>query len=356
MRQIDPGVVHERKKRILQAVIHQFIKTGRPVGSAILTEEFGIDLSPATIRNLMAELEDEGFLTHPHTSSGRLPTDKGYRSYVDSVREIQRLVVAEEDRVRKEYDVRIRELQDMLVHTSHILAGLSNYTGFVVTPNVTKNLLQHLELVKISDNRVLVVLVTTTGLVKHKIMESSVSSRGLEFLTRLLNDKLQGMTLVEAKRHITHELDTLEHQEKDIVSLAEMLGRDLFTIEEDVYIDGAANVMSLPEFHDYEPMRCLLQLNENKNMLRRVLSRDAGGGEEVKVLIGSESACAEFKDLSVVTSVYKDGETPIGLLGIIGPKRMEYPKMMAVVRAVSHIVNTLLAEKDSDKGGGREHQ
>ena len=303
----------------------------------------------------MAELEEEGYLTHPHTSSGRTPTDKGYRNYVDSLREIQRLVLDEEDRIRSEYDVRIRELQDMLVHTSRILSGLSQYTGFIVTPNIDKNLLQHLELVKIAENRILVVLVTTTGLVKHKIVESPVSAEKLEVLTRMLNAKLRGMSLIDAKRQIIAELDVMERQEKELMALAQSLGRDLFTIEEDIYIDGAASVMTLPEFHDYEPMRCLLRLNDKKGLLRQVLDDDHSTGE-VKVLIGSEASCAEFKDLSLVTSVYKDGDTPIGVLGIIGPKRMEYPKMMALVRAVSHIVNTMLAKKDNDEGGMSGHR
>ncbi|MGA2090083.1 MAG: heat-inducible transcriptional repressor HrcA [Endomicrobiales bacterium] len=354
MRQVNPGVVKERKKKILQAVIHQFIKTGRPVGSNLLTEDYRFDLSPATIRNLMAELEDEGFLTHPHTSSGRTPTDKGYRNYVDSLREIQRLVLDEEDRIRNEYDVRIRELQDMLVHTSRMLSGLSQYTGFVVTPNIDKNLLQYLELVKIAENRILVVLVTTNGLVKHKIIESPVSAEKLEVLTRILNTKLRGLSLLQAKRKIIDELDNMERQEKDLLALAKDLGRDLFSIEEDIYIDGATNVMALPDFHDYEPMRCLLRFNENKGLLRQVLHDDTSTGE-IKVVIGSEAACEEFKDLSLVTTVYKEGETPIGVLGIIGPKRMEYPKMMALVRAVSHIVNTMLAKKEEDEGGMRGH-
>src|SRR3989339_675182 len=123
MRQIDPKIIEERKKQVLQAVIHHFIKTARPVGSNILTDDYKFDLSPATIRNLMAELEDEGYLTHPHTSAGRVPTDKGYRSYVDSLIELQKLVIDEEERVNHEYQGRIRELEDLLSKTSKALSS-----------------------------------------------------------------------------------------------------------------------------------------------------------------------------------------------------------------------------------------
>lgn len=351
MRQVKPKIIKERKSKILQAVIHQYIKTARPVGSNALNDDYHFDVSPATIRNLMAELEEEGYLTHPHTSAGRIPTDKGYRNYVDSLMEMQRLVMEEEARVRQEYDSRIRELQDLLVHTSRILSGLSQYTGFVLTPKIERDQLQYLELVKIAEHKVLVVLVTRNGMVKHRIIEARISRERLEMLTRALNEKLCGMTLVDARRNIAMELDDVERQEKDLQQLAQQLSREWFSSEEDIYVDGTSNVLTLPEFRDYEPMRCLLRLNENRGLIRQVLQDDPGG-EDVKVLIGSEASCVEFKDLSLVTSVYKDGDAPVGVLGIIGPKRMEYPKMMALVRAVSHMVNQILARQEDGGGSG----
>ena len=344
MRQVDPKIIEERRKKILQVVIHHFIKTGRPVGSNVLTEDYKFDLSPATIRNLMSELEEDGYLTHPHTSAGRIPTDKGYRTYVDSLMELQRLAIEEERRVRQEYNNRIREMEEVLLQTSRVLSSLSQFSGFVMTPKVEVNQLQYIELLPISENRVLVVLVTHSGMVKHKIIEANLPREKLVELSNLLNDKLRGLTLLEAKQRIVREIEESQRVEKEILNLARNLSSEIFNIEEDIYIEGTSKVLTLPEFHDYEPMRCLLRLNDDKDLLMHVLDEDSRG-DGVRVLIGSESSCEEFRNLSIVSSVYKDGENPVGVLGIVGPKRMEYPKMMALVSAVSKMVNKMLSSK-----------
>jgi heat-inducible transcriptional repressor len=353
MRQVDPKIVQERKNRILQAVIHQYIKSARPVGSHNLIDEYHFDLSPATIRNLMAELEEEGFLTHPHTSAGRVPTDKGYRTYVDSLIELQRLAVVEEERIRHEYDWRIQELQDLLVQTSRILSGLSQYSGFVLTPKMERNQLQFLELIQVAESRILAVCVTHTGMVKHKIIEASISRERLLELNRLLNAKLRGLTLGEARQRIQEEVEDAARQERELLLLAQNLSREIFEGADELYVEGTTNVLTLPEFHDYEPMRSILRLSE-KDMLMHILESDPRQ-EGVRVLIGSETEHKEFKELSVVSTVYKDGETPVGILGIVGPKRMEYPRMMALVSAVSAVVNRVLSRKE-DPSGTRERK
>lgn len=343
MRQIDPNVIEQRKKKILQALIHQYIKTGRPVGSSALTEDYNFDLSPATIRNLMAELETEGYLTHPHTSAGRIPTDRGYRSYVDSLIELQKLVIEEERRVRQEYDARIKEMEEVLVQTSRILSALSQYSGFVVTPKLERNLLQYIELVPLSEGKVLVIMVTHSGMVKHRIVEAAISRSRLIELSNMLNAKLRGLPLAEAKQRVMHELEEAQRNEIDLLTLARDLSDEIFSMDEEIYLGGTANVLALPEFQDFGPMRSLLRLNDDKDLLMHLLN-DQLNHEGVQVVIGSEASADEFRDLSVVSSVYCDGENPVGVLGIVGPKRMEYPKMMALVSAVSKIVNKILSK------------
>lgn len=344
MRQVDPKIIEERKNRVLQVVIHHFIKTGRPVSSSILTEDYDFDLSSATLRNLMSGLENEGFLTHPHTSAGRIPTDRGYRSYVDSLIELQKLVIDEEKRVRQEYDTRLKELEEVLVQTSKVLSALSQYSGFVMTPKLDSNQLEHIELLHLSENRVLVILVTHSGMVRHKVIEASIPGERLAYLTNRLNNRLKGLSFGEAKKRILQELEETERLEKEFFGFVKNISQEIFSVEEEIYLDGAANVLNLPEFHDYEPVRCLLRLNEDKDILMHILEEKRHSGDGVEVIIGSETSCEEFKNLSVVSSVYKDGESPIGVLGIIGPKRMEYPKMMALVSAVSKIVNKILSK------------
>lgn len=344
MRQVDPEVIKQRKNKVLQAVIHHYVKTARPVASSMLTDDddYNFDLSPATIRNLMSELEGDGFLTHPHTSAGRIPTDRGYRSYVDSLLEMQRLVIEEEDRVRREYDGRIKELQDLLVQTSRVLSGLSQYSGFVLAPKSGSNHLQYLELIPYAEGKVLVIMVTQTGLVKHKILEASVSPERLSGLNSVLNRVLRGLTLTEAREKVVEAIEEMERQEREILSLARELSHGIFTLDEELYIEGTSNVLTLPEFQDMEPMRGILKLNSEKDRLIHVL--DEGMNRDgVQVLIGAEASIEELKDLSVISTVYKSGDMPVGVLGIIGPKRMEYPKMMALVGAVSKIVNRMLS-------------
>ena len=344
MRQVNPKILEERKNKILQAVIHHYIKTAKPVASNILSENYNFDLSPATIRNLMSELEDEGYLTHPHTSAGRIPTDKGYRDYVDSLMELQRLAIEEEERVRHEYDTRIKEIEGILTQTSHVLSALSKYSGFVLSPKIDRNKLQYLEIIGVSDTRVLIIMVTETGMVKHKMIDMNVPKGRLAELSRVLNQRLRGLSLVEAKNRIIDEIEDIERQEKDIFVLFKRMSREMFDFEEEVYLDNTTNVLTLPEFNDYEPMRSILKLSEDKGILTHLLEKDINR-EGVRVVIGSESPYEELKNLSVISSVYKNGDNPVGMLGIIGPKRMEYPKMMAIVNAVSQMLNKILTGK-----------
>jgi heat-inducible transcriptional repressor len=345
MRHLDPEVSSDRKKKILQAIIHHYIKTAKPVGSSIITEEYKLELSPATIRNLMSELEDEGYLTHPHTSAGRLPTDKGYRAYVNSMIELQKLIVDEGERVRQEYHGRIKELNDLLSQTSRALSSLSNYTGFVIAPKIESSKLKYIELAQVADNQILVIFVTNTGMVKHKIIEANVPVQRLNRLNVILNENLRDLSIQSVKQQIFGILDDFEREEKETINIAKNLSRYIFDMDSDdnIYLEGTSNVLGLPEFHDYESVKCLLNLSEDKEHLLRVLNENIKSNE-INVLIGSESACKDLQHLSVVSSIYKDGENPIGILGIIGPKRMEYPKMLALVKSVSRIVNKMLTK------------
>lgn len=342
MRQIDPKLLEDRKKKILQAVIHHYIKTAKPVASGVLTESYNFGLSPATIRSMMAELEEDGYLTHPHTSAGRIPTDQGYREYVNSLIELQRLAIEEEARVRHEYNNKMKEIEDLLVQTSHVLSGLSKYSGFVMTPRFDKNKLKYLELLSVSD-RVLVIMVTESGMVRHKTMDVNISREKLAEMSRMLNERLRGLSLAEARKQIVQEIADLEKRENAAVNLVRKMSREIFDFEEEVYMDGAENVMTLPEFHDYEPMRCLLKLSGDKDIIKNLFDKGAVRNG-VQVMIGSESSCHELKNLSVVSTVYRNNDNSMGVLGIIGPKRMEYGKMMALVNAVSKMLNKLISE------------
>src|SRR5262245_38114231 len=163
MRTLDPKTAEDRKRRLLQAVIYHYMRTGKPVGSQVIVDKYNFGMSSATIRNMLFDLEKEGFLIQPHTSAGRIPSDKGYRHYVDSLLEVQSLAQAEEERIRKEYAARSKELEDVMISTSRMLSSLSKYTGMVLSPRLDRSLLRRLQMIPLSNSQVLTVVVSQTG-------------------------------------------------------------------------------------------------------------------------------------------------------------------------------------------------
>ncbi len=248
MRQISESILQERKARVLYAVIHEYIKTGKPVGSSVLEQKYKFNLSPATLRNLMAELEKDGFLTHPHTSAGRIPTDAGYKAYVNSLVELQRLAVEEEERIKKEYEKKTKEIESLLSQTSKILSGLSNYTGFITAPKAKVNEIRNIELMQVSKSQVMVILLTKTGIVKHKMINLSVDSEELYELKKFLNNKLRGLTVEEASKRLIIEVEKYQDKQNDMLQLAEQICGVIDSIQEDIYVDGTSNVLSVPDF------------------------------------------------------------------------------------------------------------
>ena len=347
MRQISESILQERKARVLYAVIHEYIKTGKPVGSSVLEQKYKFNLSPATLRNLMAELENDGFLTHPHTSAGRIPTDAGYKAYVNSLVELQRLAVEEEERIKQEYEKKTKEIESLLSQTSKILSGLSNYTGFITAPKAKVNEIRNIELMQVSKSQVMVILLTKTGIVKHKMINLSVDSEELYELKKFLNNKLRGLTVEEASKRLIVEVEKYQDKQNDMLQLAEQICSVIDSIQEDIYVDGTSNVLSVPDFTDFESAKSLMKLNEDKDRLIEIIGKDLDEAT-VNVKIGGQDL-SELKNLSVVKTSYSYGDKIVGVLGIIGPKRMDYDKMMALVNSVSNIVNGFLLKMGDEQ-------
>lgn len=347
MRQISESILQERKARVLYAVIHEYIKTGKPVGSSVLEQKYKFNLSPATLRNLMAELEKDGYLTHPHTSAGRIPTDAGYKAYVNSLVELQRLAVEEEERIKQEYEKKTKEIESLLSQTSKILSGLSNYTGFITAPKTKVNEIRNIELMQVSKSQVMVILLTKTGIVKHKMINLSVDSEELYELKKFLNNKLRGLTVEEASKRLIVEVEKYQDKQNDMLQLAEQICSVIDSIQEDIYVDGTSNVLSVPDFTDFESAKSLMKLNEDKDRLIEIIGKDLDEAT-VNVKIGGQDL-SELKNLSVVKTSYSYGDKIVGVLGIIGPKRMDYDKMMALVNSVSNIVNGFLLKMGDEE-------
>jgi heat-inducible transcriptional repressor len=345
VRRIALKVLKERKTKVLSATIHHYIKTGKPVGSNVLIEEYNISLSPSAARNLMANLEEEGYLTHPHTSAGRIPTDKGYRYYVDNLAALQGFALEEEERIRKEYEQKHNEIEDLLSETSRILSGLSQYTGFVMAPKTQYDEIKNIELVQITKDEILVILLTQSGMIKHKKIEAALKPEQLRKLRSFLNEKLRGVSVAQANKRIFLEIRDFRRSELEIFKIAEIISDIFYNIQDDVYIDGASNVVEVPDFNDFESVKSLIKFNEDKEKLIEIINKDFDA-KGVNVKIGSENTFKELKDLSMVTTAYKNGEQPVGVLGIIGPKRMEYQKMMLLVSRVAQMLTKFFENKE----------
>lgn len=343
MRHVALEVLKGRKTKILNAVICHYVRTGKPVGSNVLIKEYDISLSSAAVRNLMAELEEDGYLAHPHTSAGRIPTDKGYRSYVDSLVKFQSYAIEEEERIKRKYEQKHNEIEEILSETSRILSGLSKYAGFVMTPKTQYDKIKNIELVQISEKDLLVILLTQSGMVKHKKVKACLACEQLSKLRNFLNEKLRGALVAQANRKIISEIKDFRQSEFEILEIAGKISNVFYNMQDDIYIDGVSNVVAVPNFSDFEPLKLLIKFNEDKEKFMEAINRDFNSGE-INVKIGSENALDELKNLSMITTVYKNSERAVGVLGIIGPKRMEYKKMMSLVNYISEMLNRFFKE------------
>lgn len=361
MRALNHDELDQRKRKVLQTVIHEFVRTGKPVGSTAIAASGRLGLSSATVRNILSELEKEDLITHPHTSAGRVPTDKGYRTYVDSLIELQRLAIQEETKIRREYETRGKEIEDLMSQTSKMLSSLSHYTGFVMTPKLGKNKFARMELVQLSDRRILVAMVTESGLTRHFIIrpDSEIPREHLRGIARIMNQSFQGCTLQEVQLKMMDRLEQAREQFRNIMELAQEIGQEIGKLSaNELYVEGTSNILSLPDFSKTEEIQDFFKLMEEKEMLTRVFEKELLGhsGESfaegahlkgrrgVNVRIGSENPIKALKNLSLVSSTYQLPDRTVGVLGILGPKRMEYPKMMALVNYVSQAVDKFLKE------------
>jgi heat-inducible transcriptional repressor len=347
MRTLNPETTENRKRKLLQAVVYEYVRTGKPVGSQVIVDKYNFGLSSATVRNILLRLEKEGFLVQPHTSAGREPTDKGYRFYVDSLLEVQTLAGAEEEKIRKEYSARAKELEDLMISTSHMLSSLSRYTGMVLSPRMDKSLLRRMQLISLGGTQVLAVVVSQTGMIRHRVvtLRHPLSSERLADISAMLNEKLIGLPLSDVRTQILHHIEAAQQEQVEAFSLIKELAAEIFDLQSadgQLYVDGRENLFALPELSDdHGQLSGLLRIMEQKSLLSSVLER-AMKKQGLSVKIGMENNRPELRGVSLVSSTYKLGDVTVGALGILGPRRMEYGRMIALVEGVTRMVNQML--------------
>jgi len=334
----------ERSRQILEAIIEDYIITAEPVGSRTITRRHGLSLSPATVRNVMSDLEEMGFLVSPHTSAGRVPTDKAYRFYVDSLVGHNKIAREEREEIRKRCSLTGKDVGEVLKETSRMLSSVSHYMGIVMGPRFTANVFRHIEFVKLSGQRILAILVSQSGSVQNKIIETDEELQAAD-LTRManyLNDILKGLTIAQVKNRILEEMQEEKIQYDALLARALELSRQ--TLEEtdaEVFIEGQANILEQPEFADVAKMKEIIRAFEEKGQLLALLER-CMSAEGVQIFIGSESHLNRMSGMSLVTATYVTGKNTLGILGVIGPTRMGYAKIIPIVDYTAKQVSRLL--------------
>ncbi|HWQ57454.1 MAG TPA: heat-inducible transcriptional repressor HrcA [Clostridia bacterium] len=343
-----------RKLRILQAIIDDYILTAAPVGSRTIAKCTDIGLSSATIRNEMSDLEGMGFLEQPHTSAGRVPSDKAYRLYVNSIMRRAMLTGDEIAAIRDHYSQRIGDVDEIVKQTANVLSSITKYTSMVLSPRLHAARLRYIHLVPLSDNRALLVIVTDAGLARDFMIRvpTGFDDYGLEKLSRLLNARLSGHRLDEIGTLRLGELTGELAEEKSFLdAILASLQVSLDEGPRRVELSGARNILNFPEYSDVERARNLLTAIERKDLLYRMLMER--GDVEFTITIGGENENAEMRDCSIVTAKYRIGDEPIGSFGIIGPTRMNYARVVAVMSQIGMSLSELLTNMFEEEH--REH-
>src|SRR5687768_7025702 len=338
----------DRERRVLEAVIQSYVETAEPAGSRTISRRFGLGVSPATIRNTMSELEEKGYLFHPHTSAGRVPTDSAYRLYVDSLMGPATLSSKETQRLAEEIGGGGSAIEAILRRAAQSLSVVAQELGVALGPRLDRTVLQRLEVVRASEERLLLVLTLSGGAVRTIFVEvpGQIAESALAEVSFVLNERLSGLSLREIRSSLASRLrDTGSPGTRELLNVFVQEGDVLFDLPiapstDDVVLGQASILAEQPEFSSGESMRRLLALTDTREHLAEVLRRRSTE-PGISITIGSEHGDPRLDRLTVVTAAYRTGALS-GVIGVIGPTRMPYEKVVALVRHTSMLVSDLL--------------
>jgi len=338
-----------RTHKILSAIIQSYAESAVPIGSEFLLERYRFGVSPATIRNIMAGLEEQGLVTHPHTSAGRVPTDLGYRYYVDLLMEPTRLRPDEEDLLEGLARASVEDPAAFLEQAADLLAELTHEAGVVLVPQLAQGSFRHLELIPMDPQEVIGVLIATEGMVKHATMElhQPVEQEELNRIERFLNEELSGMPLNQIGTYLDQSLleatDSFFHLYKralDLLSLAL-----LFQDQPSLILEGTSQVFEAPEFRDIHRTRRLLKALEKEEDLAGILQKDLAA-DEVKLHIGAENRGTFLTDCTIVAAAFRLRGGVTGAIGVLGPTRIDYPRVTALVGKIAQRVTQAFSGRE----------
>lgn len=340
----------ERKLKILQAIISDFIRTAEPVGSRSISKNYDLGISPATIRNEMSDLEELGFLTHPHTSSGRVPSEKAYRLYVNELMNKRELTEAEKGAITEELMSNVAELENLVKRAAHVLSEITNLTAFAMTPRKEEDTLKYINLIPIDDYTVVLMIVAESGKVSNTTlrMAKPASEETLRILAKNMTYNYRGKTLSEALtfdiiKAIKADAEAMAMFEKDIVPSFVRTLEDMLNVN--LYMDGLTNIFSLPEYNDVSRARMFLEMvNKKEDLTKTLINRENG----VIITIGNENQDELMQDCSLITATYHVDGKLMGKIGVIGPTRMRYGEVTSVVEYLTDNLSKAFAVREGD--------
>ncbi len=331
-------MLDDRAKLLLKALVERYIADGQPVGSRTLSRASGLELSAATIRNVMSDLEELGLIASPHTSAGRIPTARGYRLFVDTMLTANREQLTAPSLARE-------QPQKVIASAAQLLSNLSQFVGVVMAPRRT-SVFRHIEFLRLSQRRILVIIVSPEGDVQNRVIftEADYTQSQLVEAANYLNAHYSGLDIEQVRERLKHEVETLRGEIASLMQAAVQVGSDVLTeAQDDVVISGERNLLSVSDFaSDMSHLRHAFELFEQKTQLMRLLDISSRA-EGVRIYIGGESQIVPFEELSVVSAPYEVDGQIVGTLGVIGPTRMPYDRMIQIVDITARLVSNALS-------------
>ena len=330
----------ERKKKVLQAIVEEYINTAEPVSSGSITKGHGLDYSSATIRNDMAQLENIGFLDKPHTSAGRVPSAEGYRYYVNELLKEDNLTLEEIKYIQNKLKIKVNEIEDLTKVATTTLSEITHYTTVAVGPKADKQIIEEIKFVSLGQRMLMVVIVTDTGLVKETIIkfDEDITESQVDTLNNLFNTRLRGKPLSKIDKPMAEYIFSEVHYSIGIMNA--IINQINKIIEEEninIFLEGAKRSFDLPEFKSMKVAKNFINLLDAKDEMLEIFN--SGEAEDINVFIGNDDENSNLKDFSIITFKHTLGDKDLGTIGIIGPKRMDYAKVISVMKYISKKLN-----------------
>lgn len=335
----------ERKFRILQAIIDDYILTAVPVGSRTISKKYDMGLSSATIRNEMSDLEELGYLDQPHVSAGRIPSVKAYRLYVDQLLKSGKIPDTDPETIRAHFSTRMQQMEDVVARAAQVLSSLTHYTALVMPPKGQELTIRHIQLVPVTTTSALVVIVTNSGIIKDAVIRTSeaLDSDALYAISRMLTEQLSGHTIRESQSILNGVSRGFQQNQELLSGISSLVSQvDNTAAAGRVMIGGSSNILNYPEYSDVEKAKNFLALLETKERLVELLSQQ--GQMAFTVRIGPETGIEEISDCSVVTATYSIGSNSHGTIGVIGPTRMHYSRVLSILNTMVRQLGNLFED------------